>query len=73
MRQQAPGDAPPQQRAESIDQFAHLGLAVAAAGLGRWNERLDLLPLFVGQVGGVGFAFHTPVLSRSSVPIQPLR
>src|SRR5712692_5420589 len=71
--QQPPGDPTAHEIAEGVDQFAHIGLAVAASGLARWNEGLDNSPLFVGQVRGVGFAFHTPVLSSMSLPIQPLR
>src|SRR6266568_4051133 len=70
--QEPPGDPAAYEIAEGVDQFAHIGLAVAASGFARGNEGLDNGPLFVGQVRRVGFAFHTPVLSPMSLPIQPL-
>jgi hypothetical protein len=43
---------------DGVDHLPHVGGTVPATGFARRDERFQLLPLGVGQVGGVGFAVH---------------
>src|SRR3954452_18839100 len=41
--------------AEGVENLAHVDFARPPAGLGRWDEGLENLPLSVGQIGRIGF------------------
>jgi hypothetical protein len=43
---------------DGVDHLPHVGGTVPATGFARRDKRFQLLPLGVGQVGGVGFAVH---------------
>src|SRR3989337_2079516 len=52
----------------------HVHRARASARLGRWNQRLQYLPLSVGNVGRIRLPFHTYSLSGSvALFTHPLR
>jgi len=53
-----PGDAGLDQVEDAVEDLAEVDRAGPAAGLGLGQQRLDGPPLLVGQVGGIGFAFH---------------
>ena len=58
MRQQPPGAASAAEVKDSVDDFPHVHLAVAATGQCRWNGMLKQRPLFVGKVRWVGRPCH---------------
>ena len=72
MRQQAPGTATAQDIEDRIQDFT-LGIFLGPpTGLGARHQMADQVPLFVAQVGRVGFArLHAPMLPEVADLRQP--
>src|SRR5579872_3640984 len=63
--QGAPGTALAGEVAEGVDDRTHVGLAGSAAGAGKRDPLVHEGPLRIGQVGGIGFAFHVSFYANS--------
>src|SRR5262249_45340043 len=58
VRQGAPGTALAGEVEDRIDDFAHVGLAGPATGAGQRNPPIHEGPLRIGEIAGIGLAFH---------------
>jgi hypothetical protein len=68
VRHRPPGDAAPQHVKQRIDDLAQrVGARTAARIAGALQQRSELLPLRIRQVGWVAFSFHATQYPQSSL------
>jgi len=58
MRQRPPCAAVAAQVQDAVDDLPHVHTALTPARIGRWDQRLDQLPLRISQIGWIGTPFH---------------
>src|SRR5262249_7719248 len=73
VRQHAPTGATGELVEDGIDDLAHILAPGVPTRLGGGNERREPRPFHIGQIGGIGFAVHSPMIPLRSLPRQTFK
>jgi hypothetical protein len=64
VRQHSPRAAGADEIHHGVDNLPQIGSPGPAAGLGRWQERLDQVPLFICQIAWITPSVHISVIGQ---------